>query len=296
MPYFGKWPEWIDLFLESCKYNKSIDWLFFTNCEEPHNKCDNVKFVNMTLSEFNNIVCSRLDVDIDFESYNYRKKSFGNCICDLKPFWSFLFADYIEEYDYWGWGDIDVIYGDICKYMEEERIYENNYDVISFHNYVTIGALSFIKNSLKMRLKPFLTIFDEYGDVKYGWKDLLFSYDVWGFEESHFPKSLDLKKCYFKESYNAPYVNNDICHNGHNRWINDSKMFPEERYWEEGKLTNNIDGDREFPYLHFTIWKGGVEGRRFGGAQWEKLKNIVNFDSEDKIDRFKINEKGFHKL
>ncbi|WP_420882928.1 DUF6625 family protein [Zooshikella ganghwensis] len=32
IPYFGQWPEWIDLYIESCKHNPSIDWLLFSDC------------------------------------------------------------------------------------------------------------------------------------------------------------------------------------------------------------------------------------------------------------------------
>lgn len=41
IPYFGKFPEWIDLFLYSCSLNNKItnniviDWLIFTDCEQP---------------------------------------------------------------------------------------------------------------------------------------------------------------------------------------------------------------------------------------------------------------------
>src|SRR4051812_40864519 len=31
--WFGKWPEWVDLFFRSCAANKSIDFLVFTDCE-----------------------------------------------------------------------------------------------------------------------------------------------------------------------------------------------------------------------------------------------------------------------
>ena len=31
--WFGPWPEWIDLFVESCKWNRDIDWLIFTDQE-----------------------------------------------------------------------------------------------------------------------------------------------------------------------------------------------------------------------------------------------------------------------
>lgn len=31
IPYFGKWPEWMDLYLYSCSRQKNIDFIFYTN-------------------------------------------------------------------------------------------------------------------------------------------------------------------------------------------------------------------------------------------------------------------------
>lgn len=35
VPYFGKWPEWMDLYLYSCSKNPQVDFLFFTDCLMP---------------------------------------------------------------------------------------------------------------------------------------------------------------------------------------------------------------------------------------------------------------------
>lgn len=35
VPYFGKWPEWMDLYLYSCSKNPQVDFLFFTDCLVP---------------------------------------------------------------------------------------------------------------------------------------------------------------------------------------------------------------------------------------------------------------------
>lgn len=35
IPYFGKWLEWIGFYLESCRHNPDIHWLFYTDCEKP---------------------------------------------------------------------------------------------------------------------------------------------------------------------------------------------------------------------------------------------------------------------
>jgi hypothetical protein len=52
LPYFGNWANVFPFWLTSCKNNPTIDWLVFTNCEIPNGNIPNVKFVNMTFSEF----------------------------------------------------------------------------------------------------------------------------------------------------------------------------------------------------------------------------------------------------
>ncbi len=35
IPYFGNWPFWFPFFLESCRANPSINWIFHTDCGIP---------------------------------------------------------------------------------------------------------------------------------------------------------------------------------------------------------------------------------------------------------------------
>lgn len=37
IPYFGRWPDWFPLYLESCRANPSVDSIFFTDCAVPDN-------------------------------------------------------------------------------------------------------------------------------------------------------------------------------------------------------------------------------------------------------------------
>ena len=53
--YFGKWPKWFDAYLESCKYNPSIDFLFFTDCGKPENNYSNIKFIEYTINDFHEL-------------------------------------------------------------------------------------------------------------------------------------------------------------------------------------------------------------------------------------------------
>jgi hypothetical protein len=69
-------------------------------------------------------------------------------LCDFKPAYGFLFPEIIKGYDFWGHGDIDVVYGNIRNFMTEEIL--NTYDVISTrHDYIT-GTFCLYKNNQQM--------------------------------------------------------------------------------------------------------------------------------------------------
>lgn len=35
IPYFGKWPVWMDFYLYTCSRQQNVDFLFFTDCGIP---------------------------------------------------------------------------------------------------------------------------------------------------------------------------------------------------------------------------------------------------------------------
>lgn len=62
IPYFGRWPFWIPFFLESCRTNPTIDWLFFSDCGRPDDCPPNVKVIDVTYSDYCEYTSSRLGV------------------------------------------------------------------------------------------------------------------------------------------------------------------------------------------------------------------------------------------
>src|SRR5947208_1133673 len=43
--YFGRWPAWINFFVESCKWNPDVHWRIYTDCGEPENHASNIAYV-----------------------------------------------------------------------------------------------------------------------------------------------------------------------------------------------------------------------------------------------------------
>lgn len=138
IPYFGKaWPKYLTLYLWGCQSNPLIDILIFSDIPLPLNTPANVHFFSMTLAEFSKRASKHLDLTINLES--------GYKLCDLKPAYGLIFDEYLKDYGFWGWGDIDLIYGDLSKYLSQEILSEN--DAISFHPKWVSGSFFLMKNT-----------------------------------------------------------------------------------------------------------------------------------------------------
>ncbi|MEE3427362.1 MAG: DUF6625 family protein [Ruminococcus sp.] len=137
IPYFGSFRDSMPLFLASCLRNLQIDWMIFTDI--PHSDYydgKNIIWVDMSLKDFNDLAVEKLN-------YNFKIQR-AYKLCDLKPFYGIIFQDYIENYDYWGYGDTDVVYGQVLEYLH--KINYTNYHKINW-----MGHLCLVKNSRQCR-------------------------------------------------------------------------------------------------------------------------------------------------
>lgn len=289
IPYFGRWPEWFDLYLESCRKNPTVHWFFFTDCEIPKHPPENTTFIGTSFNNYTALVSERLD--ISFQPTSAYK------LCDLKPAYGFIHSEYIKDFDFWGFGDIDVIYGDIRHFYTDTILTKNN--TLSTHWDRVSGHLFLLKNT-----PLFLEAFKKIPH----WQTLLEDPNHHGIDESKFSKVFlrhkkypawlrniyrlkdpYQRRAYFKEQYSTILSPNP--------WCDGNKEHPEEWTWKDGKLHNSQD-DREFMYLHFMNWKSSVWLDRSRGetAAWENLTSLNHVATELVPNGFKINRTGFHPL
>lgn len=99
-PYFGILPPQYKMWRASVLCNESIVFLFFTDCEVEPEK--NIIVHKMSFDNFRQMVQEKFDFPIVLD-HPYK-------ICDYRPAFAFIFSDYIKDYDFWGWGDLDVVY------------------------------------------------------------------------------------------------------------------------------------------------------------------------------------------
>lgn len=162
-PYFGKYPNYFNLTLNSIKYNNTIDWLIITDIKAHYDYPDNVKVIYMTFSELQQKVQSCFDFKI---SLNEPFK-----MCDFRPAYGIIFNKYLAKYDFWGHCDFDCIYGNLRKFLPE-IVLENN-DRIYY-----LGAMSLYKNNEKIN-----TVFKNSIDNSTDYKKIFSSKHSYSFDE-----------------------------------------------------------------------------------------------------------------
>lgn len=134
IPYFGKLPQYMQLFWNSCAYNKEVDFFLFTDdiSVNQHILPNNVFVYIRSFEEIKKLFRTKLSDDQLYLETPYK-------LCDYKPTYGLVFQEYISSYDYWGHCDIDLIFGDIMKFLR--KIDYQKYDRV-----FPYGHLSIYKN------------------------------------------------------------------------------------------------------------------------------------------------------
>lgn len=166
--YFGRLPNYFPLWIESCANNREFDWLVFTNEDVDSYIPYNVRIVNQTFDELKKLIERKVDFPIDIQN-PYK-------LCDFKPLYGIIFSEFIKGYTHWGHCDLDIIWGDLSKFVTDDML--EKYDRV-FNK----GHLSIYKNT------DIVNHYYKKGYTGINYRILLESPFHFGFDES---KGLDL--------------------------------------------------------------------------------------------------------
>ncbi len=166
--YFGKLPWYFEYFVHSCRYNPSIDFYIVTDVSTYSSDLPpNLKLTKITLLELSIRATKKLGFKVQIrEAYK---------LCDFKPAYGVIFSDILKRYDFWAFGDIDVIYGNIRNFITHDLL--ENYDLISVRPDWIPGCFLLFKNYDKMN-----TLFMHSKD----YKKVLMSERHYCFDETNF--------------------------------------------------------------------------------------------------------------
>lgn len=169
--YYGNQPKYLSLFLSSAKLNSNFDFHIFSEWEELPIKASNIKLHKLSFLEFNKLA---LDKKIITKNIQNPYK-----LCDLKPAWPLILDHYfkLNRYDYIGYTDIDLIFGDIESFVTKDLIQKP--DIWTLHSEYMAGSFLLLKNNFQNK-----TLF-KYKDY---YKLIFDSQNHYAFDEKFLPK------------------------------------------------------------------------------------------------------------
>ena len=133
----------------------------------------------MSIDDFKRRASKKLRLPVDF-SEPYK-------INDFKPAYGVLFPEIIKGYDFWGHGDIDIIFGNIRNFMTAEIL--RTHDIICVrHDHIT-GFFTLFRNCNKMN-----TLYKSSKDYKKVFSsERHFCFDETNFEYNCFTQNIPLE-------------------------------------------------------------------------------------------------------
>lgn len=239
--YFGKLPEHFPEFLRSVAMNPTVDFLLITDCEIG-SVPSNMKIVESSFEVFARRFANYFDFPI---ALNRPYK-----LCDFRPAFGEVLQEHIDGYDFWGHCDVDMIFGDIRRFLTDQilekhdKIYklghltyyrntsENN------HRYVLDGGVNYMEaftgtDSMAFdEIAGMQNIFDKHGFSAYFSRDYAdITYGKVRFTLSYFqiPEELRERNNYEKQLF----------------YWEDGHVY--RAYMKEGQICKE-----EFNYIHFS--------------------------------------------
>lgn len=229
IPYFGKKPPMYDAWEITALANPTVDFYIFTDIEEIKEK-NNIYVIRKSFNECRNMIQKVIDFDICLES-PYK-------LCDYKPTFGLAFSKWLKNYEFWGYCDLDLLFGDLRKFFTDkvlekvDRCLEN-------------GHISLWRNNEKLNN---LFKFQEVEGVNY--QDVYTSSDSFYFDE----QAGVFTKCLINGvRFSAPVPLRDPLE--HKEKFYYHSELPENQYviyWENGTLyAVHFENQVELCYAHF---------------------------------------------
>lgn len=265
LPYFGKFPSFFPLSLQSCRYNPTIDWLLLTDNTEKYDYPENVQVVYTNFPAMQSSFQQKFDFPIVLHQ-PYK-------LCDYRPAYGYVFSEYLKGYDFWGHCDLDLIFGDLRSFFPDDQL--TMYDKVGHLGHLTlyrntpeINTLFMLPVNGRERYREVFTtenscIFDEWDDLSINQMFLRTGKRVWLWND-------------FFDAYphddNLVRATRDIDFNDYS-WTPKIDRTPYWISWEDGKIfsharKNSSWKKEELAYAHFQKREMAVDCPVNGQPFW----------------------------
>lgn len=136
IPYWGSLPSYAELFLESCRFNRRIHVILFLDQETSFQLPENVEAV----------ILPRFQLQDRLESYGGLRLGAcgGHKLCDFKPHYGSIFQDFTAPYPWWGFCDLDMMFGDVDRWVVETL--DESCNVYTAHDRIIAGHFTVVRN------------------------------------------------------------------------------------------------------------------------------------------------------
>ena len=128
IPYFGKLPKNFPLWLLGCKCNPTVNWIILTDDKTIYDYPLNVRVI---YTSYQNVV-NRIKSHFNFEVLIDRPWRLSL----FKPAYGEIFAEELQGYDFWGYCDIDLMWGNIRNFYTEDVL--DHHDRVGFLGHSTL--------------------------------------------------------------------------------------------------------------------------------------------------------------
>lgn len=199
-------------------------------------------------------------------------------LCDYKPLYGEIFSDYVADYDYWGYCDLDTVFGDLTKFLKIPL--EKEYDKIG-----NWGHFTLIKNTPEVNHRYTLSV-KENGQLLNLFDEMVKTDKV-----VHFYETAGINRIYQEndfESYNSPDLCGDILYENLDLYSNDRRFVKAKKMcflWNKGKA--------------YLIYKenGQIRFNEFGYIHLQKRKVFKDFIMNmTDVNSFVITTSGYHQI
>ena len=125
VPYFGQLPNYYQLWLDSCGDNQWVDFFVPSDLDfSSYRLPANVHVIAMSFLQIQCRLTELLDFMPPLDPYK---------LTDCKPLYALIFPELVEGYEWWGYCDCDLIFGDLGHFLPAplagdcERVYRHGH-------------------------------------------------------------------------------------------------------------------------------------------------------------------------